>query len=617
MVNQDVINKKLSTNVHLYIKGEEYDFVSLELKQAFGEHHAFKVVMDYDNMKDHFMGNPSKYMLLIREVLDIDLLQGDDNSNVYEFRGIITNVYHEGKEGKHGYLVLEGLSPTVLLERGKRMDIFTQMDLKQVFEDVVTGVYNKQLSYVNNPVYSDRIGFLMQYNESDWEFLRRLSAITGEALYYTGRDLVFGVHKDWKETELTYDHEITNFQFGSRLLANNFNRYQYLSEQDDTIKYDSTDNIDSASEYVKDVSIREKDFVGKRPVRNPSPLEVSNIGALTELVNREKTANAAHTVYVKGVAKTCSPRIGRLLTIKMPSSMPEASDIGTYRITKVIHRIDQNHRYTCEFEGIPAELKFYPTPEIEMPVAESIRGVVISNEDTEGQGRVRVDFPFAADRPSETWLRVMTPSAGLSNDGQKNRGMVFIPEKGDQVMVGFEFGDPNRPYVMGSMFHGENGTGGGINNKQKSIITRSGIKIIFDDDQKSLHIEDPSGNTWDMDGKGNIAVNAPENMTITVGKNMDISVGKNISVSARENITVDAGKNIDETAAGDINQTANGDINEAADNKTEIVQGNYDRTSETSTSIARSITSSSIEENMILQSGKTVKMNSVEKTNLF
>jgi len=33
----------------------------------------------------------------------------------------------------------------------------------------------------------------------------------------------------------------------------------------------------------------------------------------------------------------------------------------------------------------------------------------------------------------------------------------------------------------------------------KSIITRSGIQVVFNDDQKSLHIEDPSGNTWDMD----------------------------------------------------------------------------------------------------------------------
>lgn len=617
MANQGVIDMKLATTARVYIQGDEYHFVSLELNQSFSEHHVFRVVMDYDRMRDRFMGDPSKYMNLIREFLDIDLLQGDDSSTIYEFRGIITNVYHEGKEGKHGYLVLEGLSPTVLLERGKRMDIFTRMDLRQVFEEVVMGIYNKQLSYVNNPTYSGRINFLMQYNESDWDFLRRLSAITGETLYYTGRDLVFGTHKDWNEKEATYDHEIISFQLGSRMLANNFNRYQYLSGEDNTIKSDSTNNIENANEYVKNASDRVKDFGQERPVCNPSKLEVRDIGALTELVNREEVSNASNTVYVKGTAKTCVPRIGRILNIKMPSNMPEASDIGTYRIIKVTHKIDQIQRYTCEFEGIPADLKFYPTPEVQIPVAESIRGIVISHEDPDGQGRIRVDFPFASDRASETWLRVMTPSAGLTHDGQKNRGMVFIPEKGDQVMVGFEYGDPNRPYVMGSMFHGMNGQGGSSNNTEKSIITHSGIKIVFNDYTKSLHIEDPSGNTWDMDGQGNIAINAPKNMTVTVGENMNISVGKNISINARENITVDAGQDIDETAGGDINQMASGDINEVANKKTEKIQEDYNRSSKTSNEIAQKVTVFSQKENMTLQSAKTVELNSAEKSNLF
>jgi len=556
MTTQNTQGKKLATNARVYINGEEYNFVSLVLEQSFGEHHVFKVIMDYDIMKDRFMGDPSKHMRLIREFLDIDLLQGDDSTTVYEFRGIITNVYHEGKEGKHGYLVLEGLSPTVLLERGKRMDIFSRMDLKRVFEDVVAGIYNKELSYVNNPLYTGRVEFLMQYNESDWEFLRRLSSITGESLYYTGRDLVFGTHKDFKEREVTYDLEIISFQFGSRLLANNFNRYQYLPGQDDTIKHNSNDNIENSNDYVKDAAARVKDFGEKRPVRNPSPLDVGDIGSLTEFVNREKVANAAHTVYVKGTAKTCAPRIGRLLTIKMPNTMPDASDIGTYRITKVTHYIDEMHHYECEFEGIPAALKFYPTPDVRIPVADSIRGVVISNEDPDGQGRVRVDFPFASDRPSETWLRVMTPSAGMTDDKQKNRGMVFIPEKDDQVMVGFEFADPNRPYVMGSMFHGLNGQGGGSNNAVKSIILRCGTQVIFNDDEGSVHIEVPSGTTIDLDGNGNMDVDVPETFTLKC-KNMNIEVEENMTSNIGQDVAMEIGNNQSVTVGQTVEISAN------------------------------------------------------------
>ena len=51
-----------------------------------------------------------------------------------------------------------------------------------------------------------------------------------------------------------------------------------------------------------------------------------------------------------------------------------------------------------------------------------------------------------------SWIRVLTPDAGSSGKVSSNRGFVFIPEKGDQVMIGFHYNDPNRPYVQGSLF---------------------------------------------------------------------------------------------------------------------------------------------------------------------
>ncbi|MBF1623180.1 phage baseplate assembly protein V, partial [Prevotella sp.] len=55
------------------------------------------------------------------------------------------------------------------------------------------------------------------------------------------------------------------------------------------------------------------------------------------------------------------------------------------------------------------------------------------------------------------WVRVMTPDGGSSSDVKSNRGFVFIPEVGDQVLLGFRHGDPARPYVMGSLFNGVTG----------------------------------------------------------------------------------------------------------------------------------------------------------------
>ncbi|MFV0418267.1 MAG: type VI secretion system Vgr family protein [Dysgonomonas sp.] len=491
MASINLIDEKHITNAFVHIEGEKMNIVSLFLEQKFGQHHRFKVVLDYDIAKENFFGNPLDQIALIGKVLDIDLQQGSDSGGAYEFRGIIDEVYNEGREGKHGYLVIEGSSPTNLLERGKRLDIFANMGLQKVIEEVTDGVKDNLLSVVNSPVYNAPLSFLMQYYESDWEFLQRLSAISGETLFYTGRDLVFGEYKDWEPTEVMYDRELTHVQFGSRLISNTFKNYQYLPEKDDTVSQESPAKIENSNEYLDLAAQKAADLVTDRPTLLPPDLGVEDKGALDDMVERRKTVTAAKTVYVKGITKTCDPRIGRLLTILMPDGISEAASLGSYRVIKVTHTIDENHRYSCEFEAIPANLKFFPVPELKMPVANSILATVIKNDDPDKQGRVKVEFPFAQDRVSDVWLRVMSPDAGgLVGYGnkkkgvvEKNRGMVFVPEEGDQVMVGFEFGDPNRPYVMGSMFHGKNTEGGGDNNYRKSITTRSGSKLEFTDSE--------------------------------------------------------------------------------------------------------------------------------------
>lgn len=106
---------------------------------------------------------------------------------------------------------------------------------------------------------------------------------------------------------------------------------------------------------------------------------------------------------------------------------------------------------------------------------------------------------------------------------------------------------------MGGMFHGGIGLGGGIDNRVKSIQTRSGHKVVFTEDE-SIIITDKSGNEIHLDTTGsNITITAPEtmtlnckNMNINVGENMNTSVGMNKSDSITMNHTESVGmmKNI-------------------------------------------------------------------------
>ena len=172
---------------------------------------------------------------------------------------------------------------------------------------------------------------------------------------------------------------------------------------------------------------------------------------------------------------------------------------------------------------------------------------------------------------------------------------------------------------MGTQYNGSQSSGyaDGQNNV-KAIHTRSGTKIILNDAEGSILIEDPSGNTWKMDGQGNIDVNAPKNFTVNAGENVNITAGKNVSVRAGENIDNSASKDIIQTAGHDLTQNAAGDILESANNKTEIIEKTYIRSSVESTHHAEEVTIFSTKENMLLESSqKTVEVNSAEKSNMF
>ena len=77
-----------------------------------------------------------------------------------------------------------------------------------------------------------------------------------------------------------------------------------------------------------------------------------------------------------------------------------------------------------------------------------VTGVVTNNKDPDKLGRVKVRFPWLSDTDESWWARVASPMAG------KDRGVFFLPEVDDEVLVAFEHGDPRFPYVIGALWNG-------------------------------------------------------------------------------------------------------------------------------------------------------------------
>ena len=163
-----------------------------------------------------------------------------------------------------------------------------------------------------------------------------------------------------------------------------------------------------------------------------------------------------------------------------------------------------------------------------MPLAETQMATVLSNADPQGKGRVRVRMNWQTDGMQTGWVRVMTPDGGSSSDVKSNRGFVFIPEVGDQVLLGFRHGDPARPYVLGSLFNGVTGSGGFAANHKKSLTTRSGSTVTFDDTAHTILLQTTRSNKIFIDEL---------NGTITISSAEEVNVNtKNVNINASENM---------------------------------------------------------------------------------
>jgi uncharacterized protein involved in type VI secretion and phage assembly len=104
--------------------------------------------------------------------------------------------------------------------------------------------------------------------------------------------------------------------------------------------------------------------------------------------------------------------------------------------------------------------------------------LVTSNKDPDGLCRVKVRYPWQEGSRATYWARLAMPMAGTA------RGVVLIPEVGDEVVVAFERGDLRSPYVLGSLWNGKTkpplANSNGKNDK-RVIKSRKGHQLLFDD----------------------------------------------------------------------------------------------------------------------------------------
>lgn len=529
-------------------------FTSVAIRQKFNHHHEFIIRINHDVLESSGSFSLQHVQKQIGKTAIIRLQQKSLSlALAYEFKGLVCEVRLEQSGVSDADLVLIGYSPTILIENGPHLSSFNNSDLKKIVQQVT-----KPLSQVNcnvkiKPQYGKTIKYICQYRESGFHFLNRLSDLFSEFFYYDGKDLLFGKPGAPKEIELTYGEDISSMQLALRALPMKFSSYGYLSKNDKVETYDAPSAVNGMGQYASYV-LKESDKLFSEPVKQTVKQRIESKADLETFVKKQKAAMAAGLEVLTGSSYNPSVGIGTVINVKI-SKLQGISfvkeDYGKFLVTNIEHHVNENGKYYNIFEALPSGIEVLPLQDITTPLAEPQIGVVKDNKDPDNAGRVRVQMLWQTGNNMTDWIRVMTPDAGGGKGGAKNRGMVTIPEVGDQVVVNFRYSDPDRPFVHGSLFHGKTGGGGGQGNNTKSLISKSGHSIILNDGAGITIVDKSGGNKIEIDGTNSITVTASAKITLKNGKSSITMDGDKIDIVA-------AHVNIEGTADACVHSGAHG-----------------------------------------------------------
>ncbi|MCV9930651.1 phage baseplate assembly protein V [Flavobacterium sp. LS1R47] len=504
-------------------------FTSIELVQEINGHHQFTITVPHSVVESPLAYTLENAQGWLGKVVHIIL---EEKNN---FLGVVTNIDFDQQMGHSGnHIIVSGYSKTILLESGEKLYSWEELTLKDIVKEVVKNGAGEQLQNEINPEYATKMDYQNQHLETDFQFIQRLAKQYNEWLYYDGEKLIFGKPKSFDDPiSLTYNTDISKLKISVQAVPNKFSAFTYNESTDKRYTAKSKDTVAGLPKLGNEAFASSKE-VFATPAYTHGIVSTGDDLVLESFLKKKQESAASNANYINASTKNSKLKIGSIVNIQssvLENASMVTQEVGSYIITEITHYATHLGEYENNFRAIPSKVLGLPEPDVAYPIAQTQQAVVESNTDPKNKGRIRVQMLWQQGTSMKTaWLRVMTPDAGSSDKVGTNRGMVFIPDVGDHVMVHFRYGDPNRPFILGSVFHGKSGGGGGKDNNQRSFATRGGTSLVLDEEKNTFTASDPSGNMVKLNGDGTMTFFAPNKIDIQ---------SKEINLIADEKVNID------------------------------------------------------------------------------
>ncbi|MDQ3957020.1 MAG: VgrG-related protein [Actinomycetota bacterium] len=446
--------------------------------------------------------------------------------------------------------VVRGFDLSHRLHRGRRTEVYKDVLYSDVAQKVAA---RARLAGGNIETPSMTVRpHVMQWNQSDWDFLNDLADEVGFEVELTDGKLCFAPSPEASEAPETGDRDAT----GPRQVTLD--------------KVSLFRCVVSGAQQVGDVEVRGWDPVAKAPIVGTATVgttatELSTTPAAAAGLLNGETLPSVHKLYDKqtdadGAAKAIAGgvgaafgtfegvvdgnpelRAGAAVSLGLAATAFE----GKYTLTATRHTFDEDGYHTW-FASAGAEdvsLLGLASRAPEVAYGYGVVPAVVSDiRDPDALGRVKVTFPWLSSTNESYWARLVQPWVG------KDYGAVLLPEVKDEVLVAFEQGDLARPYVVGGLYNGQEKPTGGenplvdesagtVNVRRMTSRKKHGLELVDKFGAEGVFVRTGDGkNKLELDvANTKIVVSSDGNVEISGTKGVKVSsTGGNVEIAGRE-----------------------------------------------------------------------------------
>jgi phage protein D len=385
--------------------------------------------------------------------------------------------------------------------------------------------------------------FVQQHNETDWAFLWRLASAIDFEVLVKDKKLNFQKADHGSETALTLRWGETLLAFRPRVTGVQQVEEVVIRGWDPATKR-TIEGRAKPGTADAEVAVKRTDAV---KAMGGGTLAVADRPVVSQ-AEADKLATSLAAKVGAGFMEadgtgTGNPLLGAGKRIKIEGLGTRFA--GTMTLSSTTHVVRGGKGYETQFTisgRSTRSLLELMTPSNDAKWTEQIVvGLVTQNEDPDKLGRVRVKYPALGDDTEGWWARVAGINAGAS------RGVLMLPQPGDEVLLAFEHGDVRRPYVLGSVF---NGTA-----KPEDLSRTDGSFGLMSD--KEIHME--AKKAIEIKGGETFKLETSQSSDIDASTSAGVKAGTEIKISAGTRLVLDAGAQI-EISAPAISVSATGVI---------------------------------------------------------